>query len=160
MEADWGAYAVAQKRAFTPGNFPVSRSIDARDVYRKDQVHTSSIHSPGTVPTDWDRDDTDAAQNRAYAYRDARQFPLVAGSVVIPRFSLGYSVSDRIDTVDGVGISLQVNAGAAKTESPNYPTVVGVSYSFAGDRQTTTLELSDHRAAAELPHAKNADTAS
>lgn len=156
IESDWGVDALAEKRSFAPGDFAVERAVDARDVYRDDTVDPSSIHyvtppvppgggppAPGTGPAD--HDDTKVALARALAYRSAREFPAVAGRVIIPWVSLAYKVGDRLRTVSGRGIDLRTNAGAGVGESPYYPSVVSVTWDFSGGRQATALELSDHR---------------
>lgn len=145
VEADRGVDAVAAKRSYAPGDFAVERVVNTRDVYRKDAVGASSLHDSGTRPTPWDRDDTADATARARAYRSSREFPAVAGRAVIPWFSLSYRVGDRLRAVAGRGIDLRSNAGAGVGESPDYPSIVAVGFDFSGGRQTTTLELSDHR---------------
>jgi hypothetical protein len=92
------------------------------------------------------RDDTDAAMAHAYQLRSAYEFPPLAGSITIPYITTYYEVGDRIEQVAGRNVSLTTNIGQDQGEAPTYPWVVGVSWSFEGDRQSTTLQLSDRRA--------------
>jgi hypothetical protein len=71
--------------------------------------------------------------------------PPVAGSVSIPGISVAYSIGDRVSLISGRAINLQTNIGAGQGEASVFPWIVGISWSFEGDRQSTTLVLSDRR---------------
>ena len=91
------------------------------------------------------RDDTQLAMAHAYQLRSAYEFPPLAGSLVIPFITEYYQVGDRIQGIGGRNASLQTNVGGDQGEAPTYPWVVGVSWTFEGDRQQTVLQLSDRR---------------
>jgi hypothetical protein len=132
------------RRTSSPSPFLVERLIEARDSYRKDVVHKSSIYSGGaTEPV---RDDTDDALALAEATRAAHEFPRVAGGVTIPFASRAYAVGDRVRKVAGREAELATNAGAGGGETPQYPTVVALDWDFSGGRQQTVLQLADRRA--------------
>jgi hypothetical protein len=140
----------AGKRIASPTRFARWRSVDARDHFRYASIDPSSMNyaaqgGDGTDPVVV-RDDTDAAMAHAYQLRGAYEFPPLAGSITIPYITTYYEVGDRIEQVAGRDVSLTTNIGQDQGEAPTYPWVVGVSWSFEGDRQSTTLQLSDRRA--------------
>lgn len=157
VEADQGIEAAATRRLASPMTNEIRRRIDAKDHYRKDTIHLSSAFyndqqaaNPATQ-TDSDgnltpRDDTQAATDFAAQMRTAHEFPAVPMAITIPWFSMAYDVGDRIAAIAGRDVSLQTNAGTESgTEAAAFPFVVGISWSFTGDRQVTTLQLSDRR---------------
>lgn len=146
IEADVTIGAVAPKRASSPVPFDVRRRVDARDVYRSEIRHESSIHG---TETEILRDDFEAALALATAIRDKRDNPVVSGRVVVPRLTTLYEVSDRVRKVAGREVDLRINAGAEAGESPRYPLVVGVTWDFANGQQRTHLSLDDGRDAAD-----------
>lgn len=65
--------------------------------------------------------------------------------MTIPQL-IGYlSVGDRVDEIDGRDVSLIVNAGAEQGEALSFPFVVAVTWDFRGEKQSTTVQLSDRR---------------
>jgi hypothetical protein len=150
VEADRGIAAEAQRRIASPTSFKIRRRIDAKDHFRKEVVSKYSRYAATPGPNGTDqvaRDDTASALAHARALRGAHEFPPQAGSVTIPALVNGYQVGDRIEEITGRGISLQANIGANEGEAPSYPYVVGLTWNFEGQRQSTTLELADFRAA-------------
>jgi hypothetical protein len=140
----------AGKRIASPTRFARWRSVDARDHFQYASIDPSSMNyttqgGDGTDPVVV-RDDTDNAMAHAYQLRSAYEFPPLAGSVTIPYITTYYEVGDRIERVAGRDVSLTTNIGQDQGETPTYPWVVGVWWSFEGDRQSTTLQLSDRRA--------------
>jgi hypothetical protein len=140
----------AGKRIASPTRFARWRSVDARDHFQYASIDPSSMNyttqgGDGTDPIVV-RDDTDNAMAHAHQLRSTYEFPPLAGSVTIPYITTYYEVGDRIEQVAGRGVSLTTNIGQDQGETPTYPWVVGVSWSFEGDRQSTTLQLSDRRA--------------
>ncbi|MHB1561510.1 MAG: hypothetical protein ACYC61_29015, partial [Isosphaeraceae bacterium] len=81
-----------------------------------------------------------------YQLRAAHEFPPLAGSITIPYITTYYQIGDRIEQVLGRGVSFGTNIAQDQGELPTYPWVVAISWGFEGDRQTTTLQLSDRRA--------------
>jgi hypothetical protein len=91
------------------------------------------------------RDDTDLATSHAEQMRDKTEFPPLAGSNTLDYISFVYNVGDQISVIQGRNVSLQTNVGSNQGETPTYPWIVGKSWHFAGERQTTVLTLSDKR---------------
>jgi hypothetical protein len=140
----------AGKRIASPTRFARWRSVDARDHFQYTTIDPSSANyaaqgGDGTDPVVV-RDDTDGAMAHAHQLRARYEFPPLAGSITIPYITTYYEVGDRIEQVAGRGVSLTTNIGQDQGEAPTYPWVVGVSWSFEGDRHSTTLQLSDRRA--------------
>lgn len=149
VDDDLGLNVEAPQRIASPTNFRIVRLIDARDRFQKRVVsrysafaETANIGPGGTDVVL--EDDTADAQSQADGLRRAHELGQFAGSVTIPRVSTAYSIGDKIDSIDGRDVSLQMNAGSGANESPIYPTVVGITYEFDG-KQSTVLTLSDHR---------------
>jgi hypothetical protein len=140
----------AGKRIASPTRFARWRSVDARDHFQYAGIDPSSMNyttqgGDGTDPVVV-RDDTGNAMAHAHQLRSAYEFPPLAGSVTIPYITTYYEVGDRIEQVAGRDVSLTTNIGQDQGETPTYPWVVCASWSFEGDRQSTTLLLSDRRA--------------
>jgi hypothetical protein len=57
---------------------------------------------------------------------------------------MAYQIGDKIDAIDGRGISFQSNAAGEQKETPIYPAIVSLSFDLDG-KQATTLELNDRR---------------
>jgi len=137
------------KRIASPTKFERRRRVDGSDVYRMERIHKSS---PNYVPSADDggfqvvRDDTQLGIDHANMLRAAHETPPLAGSVTLPFLTDAYRVGDRVRAIKGREISLQANVAEGQGEAPFYPTVVAIGRSFAGDRQSTTLQLSDRRA--------------
>ena len=124
--------------------FSIQRRVDLRDVYRKDTVHSSSLHAPGAPTagvTTVTHDDTAALTAYAEALQRAKQHPPCSGPVTIPGLALTWKIGDRIDRINGRNVTLQQNTTTITTESPTLPTVVAITYHFGEDGQTTTLDL-------------------
>jgi len=152
IESDFGLDAVAEKRAASPSPFTISRRVEARDVYRRSVVHPSSPFYDDSDPDALDlnanqivRDDSAKALTKAAQIRSSREFPPIAAAVAIPRLDFSLQIGDRVSRINGREVSLQVNAGSEAGESPSYPFVTARTLDLAGDRQTTTLQLSDRR---------------
>jgi hypothetical protein len=140
----------AGKRIASPTQFARWRSADARDHFQYASIDPSSMNyeahgGDGTDPI-VARDDTSSAMAHAYQLRGAHEFPPLAGSITIPYITTYFEIGDRIQEIDGRDVCLSTNVGQDQGETPTYPWVVGVSWSFDGDRQTTTIQLSDRRA--------------
>jgi hypothetical protein len=119
------------------------RHIDATDRYAKHVVAPNSeFNLTSTAITVLD--DTEDALAEASARRLADEAGEVAGSATVPRFTAAYRIGDKIDSIKGRNLSLRTNAGAPTEEGEVFPSVVGISWEF-GDRQQTTLYLSDRR---------------
>lgn len=137
------------KRIASPTRFERRRRIDGSDVYRMERIHKSSPYwsysevYEGTLHVE--RDDTADATDHANLLRAAHEAPPLAGSITLPFLTDAYRVGDRVRAIKGREIDLAANIGADQGEAPLYPVVVAVSYSFDGDRQATTLQLSDRR---------------
>ena len=154
IDDDFVLPAYALNRPSSPTRFTRLRRVDGRDHFRLEKVHTSSpnytivkdqgykLDGNGNVLV---RDDTVAATNHAKALRAAHEVPPLAGSITIPFLTNAYRLGDRIKAIAGRDISLRSNL-TGSGEAPFYPMVVGISWSFVGDRQSTTLQLSDMRA--------------
>lgn len=140
--------ALAKRRASCPTRFVRLRTADGRGDYRVDRVHSSSPYYTGSDGGPWQvvRDDETKAKAHAEALRSAHESPPIAGSVVIPFCTNAYAIGDRIRKVQGRGVDLVANVGSSQGEAPAHPRVVGISWDFSGDRQSTTLHLSDLRA--------------
>jgi hypothetical protein len=143
IEGDSVIKGTAGQRPSSSASFPITRLVDARDRYFKQIIAANSefntTSSPITV-----RDDTDDATAEADARRLAGEAGEVAGTAVIPRFTTAYRIGDKIRSIRGRNLSLQTNAGAPLEEGQVFPSVVGISWEF-DSKQTTTLQLSDHR---------------
>lgn len=143
IDGDYGIKAVADKRKASPIGFDVTRRIDARDHYAYAKVEASSAAGAGEAVV---TDDTGNAMEKATQLRAAHEFPPIAGSVTIPGLDFSLQIGDRIKSINGRDVSLQVNAGAEAGEAKSYPFVVARSLSMSGDQQSTVLQLSDRRA--------------
>ena len=149
IESDRRIDARAPKRTASPTQFARWRSADASDHFQYTTITPGSINYPaaggdGTNPVVV-RDDTTAATTHAQQLRSSHEMPPLAGSVTVPGISVAYSVGDRVSLISGRGINLQTNIGANQGEAHVFPWIVGISWSFEGDRQSTTLVLSDRR---------------
>ncbi len=144
IEADYDLGVTAAKRDASPTQSVIERRIDARDHFRRETVKapTPFNFTSSDVVVE---DDTQAATTHAAQLRAAHEFPPLAAAVVIPAVVLYFQVGDRVDQVSGRGASLQVNAAGEQLEAPSYPYVVGLTWEFQGERQTTTLQLADRR---------------
>ncbi len=145
IEADYGIEATATRRDASPMASTILRRVDARDHFHKDVVDASSAFnaSPGTDVIV--QDDSDAAMAHACQLRSAHEFPPLAAAVTIPMLVDYVQIGDRIDQINGRDVSLVVNAGLEQGEAPSYPFVVGLTWDFQGNKQSTTLQLSDRR---------------
>jgi hypothetical protein len=148
IEADRDFRVRAGSRSVSPTSFTITRRVDARDRFTRTTVSKySALGKPANIGIkDVNQvNDEPEAQSYAAAVRRAREAAVFAGSVTIPRITTAYEVGDKIDEIDGRGVSLRSNVGDGAGESGVYPTVVALSWDFDG-KQTTTLELSDRRA--------------
>lgn len=144
IEGDFGLDVRAERRAASPTKFAVRKRIDERGWFEKHVIHSSSPWLDGG-PTTVVRDDTAEAQARMDALRKAHELGSVAGSVTIPRFTMGYQIGDRITRIAGRDCTLRQNMGIEEGEASSYPAVVAVRWDF-DNKQETTFSLSDRRA--------------
>ncbi len=150
IESDRGLDTEAKKRTASPYPFSVMRRIDAKDHFKKEIVDSSSMfNSKGK--SIYQTDDTTRALTYAYQLRTTHEFPPLAGSITLPWFSWSYGISDRLKLIKGRDVDLRVNAGSEQSEEPSYPFVVGIAWSFQGNKQTTALQLSDRRSEPQRP---------
>lgn len=148
IDADKDLGVEAPSRSVSPTSFTIMRRSDCRDRFKKTIVSKYSALAKAAnlgVKDTTGEDDTQEAQDYAAAMRRSRETGVFAGSVTIPRITTAYSVGDKIDEIDGRGVSLQSNINEGSGEAPIYPVVVGITWSFDG-HLATTLELSDRRA--------------
>lgn len=143
VEGDRSLKATAGQRPSSATSFAVTRLIDAGDRYAKQVVAAPSEFNATGAPVVV-RDDSDEASAEAAARRLAGEAGEVAGSATIPRFTSAYQVGDKVRSIQGRDLSLRTNAGAPAEEGAVFPAVVAVTWEFES-RQTTTLQLSDHR---------------
>jgi len=143
IEGDRVLSATADRRDSSPTAYPITRRVDARDRYARHVVAARSEFNPGTDPV-VARDDSADAMAEAVARRAASEAGEVAGAVTISRFTRAYRIGDRIRSIQGRDLSLRTNAGAPTEEGEVFPAVVGLSWDFDGNQQTT-LQLSDQR---------------
>jgi hypothetical protein len=149
IEADQRLDIEAGKRVASPTQFTRWRNADARDHFEYAAIHPCSIYYQQNKGNGRDpvaiRDDTKPALTHAYQLRAAHEFPPLAGSLLVPYLTPYYRIGDRICEIKGRNVSLQVNVGADQGESPVWPWIVGISWTMEGDRQGTTLYLTDRR---------------
>jgi hypothetical protein len=144
IEDDIMLDAEAKKRVASPTRFSRLRRIDARDHYKKEVVASYSWFNQ-TANEVVSRDDTDKALDLAKQYRMANEMAPFAGTVQIPYLTRQYSLFDRVKQIDGRNIDLRTNIASESGEGARYPYVVKVAWTFSGERQQTTLHLSDLR---------------
>lgn len=146
IEGDFMLDSFAKKRQASPTKFAIRRRIDARDHFRKEVVAAQSVYNLTEDDEVTLRDDTSKAKAQAQALRAVHEFAPLAGSVTIPWISFAYEVGQRVDVIDGRGVSLRMNIGAEAGEALRYPTIVSKSWDLSGGKQRTVLQLSDRRA--------------
>jgi hypothetical protein len=138
----------APRRMSSTTSFTVTRRVDARDRFRKTMISRWSWYADDTdfgVNDVTVEDDTADAQALADGQRRHGENAICAGTVTIPRLTTAYLIGDKITAINGRGVSLRSNLGANTSESPVYPSVVGLTLDFE-DAQQTILTLSDVRA--------------
>ncbi len=145
IEGDFGIDATASRRDASPELSTIMRRVDARDHFHYDVVGGSSAFSLSPGDDDVVQDDSDAALAHACQLRTAHEFPPLAAAVTIPTFVDYIQVGDRISEISGRDVSLVTNAGTEQGEAPSYPFVVGLTWDFRGEEQSTTLQLADRR---------------
>jgi hypothetical protein len=149
IEADFGIGAEATRRDASPLKQTVQRRIDCTDHYHWDAIDGCSMYSTAPAPAGTQQqivqDDTDESQSQASQIRSAHEFPPLVASAVIPMLDLSWQVGDRVGSINGRNINLCMNAGTEQQELPSFPFVVSVTYDFMGEKQSTTLQLSDRR---------------
>ncbi|HSQ57465.1 MAG TPA: hypothetical protein VLM40_17215, partial [Gemmata sp.] len=143
IDSDEPLSATAGQRPSSATSFAITRRVDAGGRYKKQVVAPHSEFNTGTSPVAV-RDDTESADAEACARRLAGEAGEVHGSVTVPRFTAAYRIGDKIRSIRGRELSLRTNAGAPDEEGEVFPCVVGLGWDF-GNRQLTTLQLSDHR---------------
>jgi len=148
VEDDRGIAAVANRRSASPTRFAITRRVDARDRFAQHIVSRfSSTYGGGKISGEDEmvRDDSERAQDHADGLRRAHERAEFAGTVTIPRISIGYVLGDKIEAIEGRGVDLKTNAGGEQGESDTYPVVVGIAWTCE-EPQSTQLTLNDHRA--------------
>jgi hypothetical protein len=150
IQGDFGIEVEAQRRNASPMKNAIQRRVDAKDHFYYDAVDGSSPFSTNPGPSGPDsavvvQDDTKAATVHACQLRTAHEFPPLTAAVTIPMFETGYEVGDRISRINGRDVSLLVNAGVEQGEAKSYPFIVAKTWDFQGNKQATTLQLSDRR---------------
>lgn len=140
IEGDRHVVGVADPTPRSASKRPVTRVIDARDLFRKDTITRYSRYSESSSEDHLLRDDTGKAEHQAMAARTSTECGVIEGTVVIPYFTNYYRIGDRIRSVAGRGLSFRTDKGG--DEAPAYPVVVGVAHDCVED-QTTTLQISD-----------------
>ena len=150
IEGDHGIDATAKRRKSSPVAFTISKRIDSRDHYNRDSVSASSPYyvaddEGGGVGHHDVKDDTKNALEKAYQLRTAHEFPPIAGSVSMPRLDFSLRIGDRIKSINGRNVNMQVNGAAEAGEAKSYPFVIARTWAMTGDQQTTTYQLTDRR---------------
>ncbi len=140
IDGDYGLEAVAPKRAAVPTRFTIARRIDAKDHFKKQVVTANSLHAESDIDVEV-RDDTDKAKAYAEAMRSVHEFPTLNGAIHIPALVNAYQIGDRVKRIDGLDVSLRINAGTAAGEGARYATIVAIDWQ-TGQSQGTTLHLS------------------
>jgi len=159
IEGDRGIGTEAQRRDASPLAQTIQRRVDASDHFAYDYVDTSSIYNVAgaTGYSNGDQiavqDDSTEALAHACQLRSAHEFPPLTAALTIPMLVNYLQIGDRIGTINGRNVSLLVNAGAEQGEPASYPFVVALTWDFQGDKQSTTLQLSDRRAEPRRPTA-------
>jgi hypothetical protein len=145
IEADYGIEATALRRDASPMSSTILRRVDARDHFHYDVVDGSSAFNSSPRTDQIMQDDSDAALAQACQLRSTHEFPPLVAAVTMPML-VGYiQIGDRISQINGRDISFLVNSGIEQGEAPSYPFVVGLTWDFQGNKQSTTLQLADRR---------------
>lgn len=145
IEADYGIEAIAPRRDASPVSSTILRRVDARDHFHYDVVDGSSAFNPSPGTDQVMQDDSDAALAHACQLRSAHEFPPLTAAVTMPILVDYIQIGDRISQINGRDISFLVNCGIEQGEAPSYPVVVGLTWDFQGNKQSTTLQLADRR---------------
>jgi hypothetical protein len=148
IEGDFGIGAFAARRGASPLGQTIQRRVDASDHFYLDTIHASSDFNTSTQSPKQDytvQDDTQRAVDHAVQLRSAHEFPPLTAALTIPFLSRRLHVGDRVKSINGRDVSLLVNAGAEQGEPASYPYVVAVTWDFQGEKQSTTIQLSDRR---------------
>jgi hypothetical protein len=156
VEADFGIGTEALRRDASPLPTTVQRRIDATDHFHYDVVDGSSAYStnpglPGPENATVVEDDTDDAEAHACQLRSAHEFPPLTATVTVPQLVTYLQIGDRVGKINGRDVSLLVNAGREQGEEASYPFVVAMTWDFQGEKQSTTLHLTDRRAEPRRP---------
>lgn len=133
------------RRVGSPTRYTRQRRVDARDHYLMEVVAARSWYNQ-TAERRISRDDTERAKDLARQYRAAHEVAQFAGSATLPYVSRQYALFDQVSHVSGRDLTFRSNLGTEYGEGPRYPSVVKVAWQFAGERQSTTIHLSDLRA--------------
>jgi hypothetical protein len=145
IEADYGIEATAPRRDASPMASTVLRRVDARDHFHYDVVDGSSSFNSSPLSDQVVEDDTVAALAHACQLRTTHEFPPLAATVTMPMLADYVQIGDRISQINGRDISFLVNSGIEQGEAPSFPFVVGLTWDFQENKQSTTLQLSDRR---------------
>ena len=145
IEADYGIEATAQRRDASPMSSTILRRVDARDHFHYDVVDGSSAFNPSPLTDQVMEDDSVAALAHACQLRTTHEFPPLAAAVTMPMLADYIQIGDRISQINGRDISFLVNSGIEQGEAPSYPFVVGLTWDFQENKQSTTLQLADRR---------------
>lgn len=158
IEADIGIgrlpKVIADYRLASSQIHEIRRVDDTRERFRLDVVHKSSpfqeqVNQPsdvGQLNADFKavRDDREKLAAHLAARRRAHELATVIGTVTIPTITHAYALGDRAKGVTGRGVSFRMNVPFDPKESPVYPVISGISWTYHG-RQQTVIHLSDRR---------------
>jgi hypothetical protein len=150
IEEDTG-FARAGARKASPLPHTVQRRIDASDHFFSDTVDLTSPFDDPANPDANSKKDGKAAHAHAVQLRTAHEFPPLTASLTIPYLTNYLQIGDRVGNINGRDVSLLVNAGAEQGEPASYPFIVGVTWDFQGENQSTTIQLNDRRAEPRRP---------
>ena len=157
IEGDRGIGTHAKRRDASPLASTIQRRVDASDHFHYDYIDTSSVYNVGGNPASNGQvavqDDTDVADAHACQLRSAHEFPPLTAALTIPSLTGYLHVGDRIGAINGRNVNLLCNAGSEQEELPSYPFIVAVTWDFQGEKQSTTIQLSDRRAEPRRPTA-------
>jgi len=152
IDADFGLETEALRRDASPLAQTIQRRVDCTDHFRYDAIDVSSPYNTTQDPI-LARDDTTPATAHAVQLRSAHEFPPLTAALTIPSLTGYLQIGDRVSTINGRDVSLLVNAGAEQGEPASYPYVVALTWDFQGEKQSTTLQLSDRRSEPQRPRA-------
>lgn len=150
IEGDRDLHIVAKRRNASPLKDVVRRRIDCRDHFGYDVVTIySAFNDPGGIVSPpapvTTRDDTIEATAFARQMQAAHEMPSLSASIMIPGIVNYIQVGDRVSRISGRDVTLQTNAANEAGEATTFPYVVALTWDFTGERQSTSLQLSDRR---------------
>lgn len=145
IEDDRDLDAEGIKRLSSPTNFDIARHDDVRDRFGKTIISSRSHLNPDNTTDRVVRDDTNDAIDHADGRRRAHEHADFAGTIGFNFLNLANLVGDKIDQVQGRGISLASTLAASQGESAFLPSIVGRDHDFGDSHQRTNIHMSDRR---------------